>query len=128
MSPEAAIGEQGMSTPPIVYLMYHELELPRRPLCQSEPGYVRYIVHESNFREQIQALKTMAYRGLSVPEALSGSSRPAVAITFDDGCETDLLAAAPLLKEAGFGATFYITVGFMGKPGYLTAKQLRELS
>ena len=117
-----------MPTQQIVYLMYHELDLPGRPLCQSEPGYVRYIVYESNFREQMKSLQMMGYRGLSVPEALNGSSHSAVAITFDDGCETDLLAAAPLLKEAGFGATFYITVGFMGKPGYLTATQLRELS
>ena len=28
----------------IVFLMYHELELPGRRLCQSEPGYVRYIL------------------------------------------------------------------------------------
>jgi peptidoglycan/xylan/chitin deacetylase (PgdA/CDA1 family) len=117
-----------MSTRPIVYLMYHEIEVPGRPLCQSEPGYVRYIVRESSFREQMQSLQRMGYGGMSVPDALKGSSTPVVAITFDDGCETDLLVAAPVLKEAGFGATFYITVGFMGKPGYLTASQLRELS
>ena len=51
-----------------------------------------------------------------------------VCITFDDGCETDLLAAAPILKEFGFGATFYITVGFLGKPGYLSEAQVRNLS
>ena len=117
-----------MSAQPIVYLMYHEIEVPGRPLCQSEPGYVRYIVRESDFREQMQSLQRMGYRGLSVSEALTGSSAPAVAITFDDGCETDLLIAAPALKELAFGATFYITVGFMDKPGYLTRNQLRELS
>ena len=112
----------------IVYLMYHEIEVPGRALCQSEPGYVRYIVRESSFREQMKTLQEMGIRGLSVPEALKGSSHPVVAITFDDGCETDLLVAAPVLKEAGFGATFYITVGFMGKPGYLTTAQLRDLA
>jgi peptidoglycan/xylan/chitin deacetylase (PgdA/CDA1 family) len=108
--------------------MYHEIEVPGRALCQSEPGYVRYIVRESNFREQMQSLQQLGYRGLSVSEALQYPAAPAVAITFDDGCETDLLIAAPLLKNAGFGATFYITVGFMGNRGYLNATQLRELS
>ncbi|MDP9160200.1 MAG: hypothetical protein M3O09_08215, partial [Acidobacteriota bacterium] len=83
------------STQHIVYLMYHELEVPQRPLCQSELGYVRYIVRESSFRAQMQRLPKMGYRGLSVPEALTSSTTPAVAITFDDGCETDLLVAAP---------------------------------
>ena len=42
-----------------------------------------------------------------------------VCITFDDGCETDLIAAAPVLRESGFSATFYLTAGFLGTPGYL---------
>jgi len=33
-----------MAASPIVFLMYHELELPGRKLSQSEPGYVRYIL------------------------------------------------------------------------------------
>ena len=36
--------------------------------------------------------------------------------------------AAPILQEFGFGATFYITVGFLGKPGYLSEAQVRNLS
>jgi peptidoglycan/xylan/chitin deacetylase (PgdA/CDA1 family) len=52
---------------------------------------------------------------------------PGVVITFDDGCETDLLIAAPRLLEHGLSATFYVTTGFVGKPGYLSVQQLREL-
>ena len=33
-----------------------------------------------------------------------------------------------MLKELGFGATSYITVGFLGQPGYLSASQVRSLS
>jgi peptidoglycan/xylan/chitin deacetylase (PgdA/CDA1 family) len=110
-----------------LYLMYHELEHPPRPLCQSEPGYVRYVVTEADFRRQMQSLQNAGIGGMSVPEALT-FGKVGVAITFDDGCETDLLVAAPILKDAKFGATFYVTVGFMGKPGYLSEAQLRELS
>ncbi|MHB8216801.1 MAG: polysaccharide deacetylase family protein [Candidatus Sulfotelmatobacter sp.] len=111
----------------IVFLMYHELELPGRPLCQSEPGYVRYILSRESFREQIQWLRQDGWSGLSVSQALTFPVEKSVAITFDDGSETDLIAAAPILKESGFNATFYVTAGFLGKSGYLSPEQLRAL-
>jgi peptidoglycan/xylan/chitin deacetylase (PgdA/CDA1 family) len=67
------------------------------------------------------------WRGLNVSEALRYPSEPSVCITFDDGCETDLIAAAPVLREFGFNATFYLTTGFLGTPGYLNAGQVRDL-
>jgi peptidoglycan/xylan/chitin deacetylase (PgdA/CDA1 family) len=111
----------------IVYLIYHEIELPSRALCDDEPGYVRYIVKLRDFESHMQWLKMQSWRAMSVSQALSWDQH-AVALTFDDGCETDLLTAAPILKNAGFDATFYITVGFLGKRGYLSHRQVRELS
>jgi peptidoglycan/xylan/chitin deacetylase (PgdA/CDA1 family) len=35
--------------------------------------------------------------------------------------------AAPLLRDVGYNATFYVTVEFLNQPGYLTSSQLREL-
>jgi peptidoglycan/xylan/chitin deacetylase (PgdA/CDA1 family) len=107
--------------------MYHELELAGRGLCQTEPGYVRYILTLDTFRQQMQWIKDSGFQGLSVSEAVRHPSVPSVCITFDDGCETDLVAAAPVLREFGFHATFYITSGFLGTPGYLNADQMREL-
>ena len=49
-------------------------------------------------------------------------------ITFDDGCETDLITAAPILKQHCFGATFFVVSGFIGKRGFLSQPQLRELA
>lgn len=74
----------------------------------------------------MEFIKSKGWRGVCVSEALSHQPGN-IAITFDDGCETDLINAAPVLKEFGFGATFYITTGFMGKRGYLNSSQLREL-
>jgi peptidoglycan/xylan/chitin deacetylase (PgdA/CDA1 family) len=109
-----------------VFLMYHELEEPRRTLCQSDPGYVRYVLSSAQFRAQMQLLRDKGWRGVSVSEGLTHSS-DAIVITFDDGCETDLLCAAPILREFRFGATFYITTGFLGNPGYLSHAELQEL-
>ena len=110
-----------------VFLMYHEIELPNRKFCQSEPGYVRYVIAIDEFRAQMSAIRESGLCGVSLSEALSFSS-PAVALTIDDGCETDLLAIAPVLKQFGYTATFYITAGLLGKPGYMSTSQLRELS
>lgn len=110
-----------------VFLMYHELEAQGRPLCQSEQGYVRYVVNEPHFREQMRWLQSAGIRGLSVTDALKEHSAGDIVITFDDGCETDLTIAAPILRQANFGATFFVTVGFLGRPGYLVESQVREL-
>src|ERR1700730_8693784 len=117
-----------MAAGSMTYLMYHELELPGRPLCETESGYVRYVLSESDFRAQVLWLKTESWQGMSVSQGLKSTDGRAVAITFDDGAETDLIAAAQVLSEAGFQATFYITVGFLGKRGYMSASQLRALS
>lgn len=112
----------------MVFLMYHELESAGRPLCQTEAGYVRYILRKEDFEAQLEELKQTGWRGVSVSQAVGSFDEKTVAITFDDGCETDLLYAAPLLRARNFGGTFYITTGFLGKRGYLSHAQLRELS
>ena len=109
-----------------VFLMYHEIEAAGRPLCQSEPGYVRYVITEESFRQQISWLQQTNSKGTSVEQWLDSHSG-GVVITFDDGCASDLLIAAPLLKQAGFGATFYITLGFLGRPNYMVPAQVWEL-
>jgi peptidoglycan/xylan/chitin deacetylase (PgdA/CDA1 family) len=111
----------------IVFLMYHELEIAGRNLCQAEPGYVRYILPLETFRSQMAWIKASGWHGLNVGEALRYPAEPSVCITFDDGCKTDLIAAAPVLRESGFNATFYLTAGFLGTPGYLNASQVRDL-
>jgi peptidoglycan/xylan/chitin deacetylase (PgdA/CDA1 family) len=114
----------------VAFLMYHEVEVPGRPLCQDAPGYVRYVVRESELRAQIDRLKRAGFAGVSVGGAFSGveDAGRRVAITFDDGCETDLTVAAPVLHGAGFGATSYVTVEHVGRRGYLSRAQLRELA
>ena len=112
---------------PIVFLMYHELEIEGRKLVQSGPGYVRYILPLETFRSQMEWVKKSGFDGLSVGEAIRYPRQPSVCITFDDGCETDLIAAAPILKELGCRATFYLTAGFLGTPGYLRSEQVQEL-
>jgi peptidoglycan/xylan/chitin deacetylase (PgdA/CDA1 family) len=111
-----------------ICLMYHEIETPGRPLCQSEPGYVRYVVTEDALSQQICYLQKEGMRGVSISQALSEPVAKNIVITFDDGCASDLTVAIPVLRDAGFGATFYITLGFLGRPGYLRPEQVREIA
>jgi peptidoglycan/xylan/chitin deacetylase (PgdA/CDA1 family) len=112
-------------------LMYHELERRGRPLADTTSGYVRYVVGESRFAEQMAWLAAAGLRGVAIGRALErGFAAPQqVAITFDDGCESDLVVAAPLLARNGFGATFYIVSRWVGRRhGFLSRVQLRELA
>lgn len=112
----------------IVFLMYHELETPGRQLDRTDPGYFRYVLPESSFRSQMDYLKRNGWRGLSVTQALDFPDGRSVAVTFDDGCETDLLVAASILQQNGFNATFFVTCGRLGKVGFLSPSQVKELS
>lgn len=112
------------------FLMYHELARPGRPLNDTDPGYVRYAIDESRFARQLATIAAGGLRGTSVGEwrTAGGDATGLAVITFDDGCETDLVVAAPLLSARGFSATFYVVSTWVGRPGFLTPSQLRELS
>ena len=112
----------------MTFLMYHEIEAAGRGLCDTDPGYVRYVVSEATFRDQLAQLRADGYAGIRVGQWLAGNcDRQAVVITFDDGSETDALIAAPLLAEMGFTATFYVIAGRVGQRGYLSPAQLYTL-
>jgi peptidoglycan/xylan/chitin deacetylase (PgdA/CDA1 family) len=109
--------------------MYHELEPAGHTLCQSEPGYLRYVLRKEEFESQMLLLSEHCFQGVNVSQGLSNTQPgPAVVVTFDDGCETDLTVAAPILLSRGFNATFYLVAGFVGRQGYLSATQARELA
>ncbi|HXJ96824.1 MAG TPA: polysaccharide deacetylase family protein [Terriglobia bacterium] len=113
----------------MVYLMYHELELPGHALCQNQPGYVRYVLRKDEFQHQLALLSKHGFQGLNVSQDRNGDHPGSgIVITFDDGCETDLTVAAPLLLSRGFQATFYLVVGFLGRRGYLSGAQATELA
>ena len=62
--------------------------------------------------------------------AEKASSRRIVVLTFDDSVVSHATFVAPLLKEYGFGATFFITEGFeflIDKKHYMTWEQIKRL-
>lgn len=50
-----------------------------------------------------------------------------VMLTFDDGYRDNFTLAAPILKQYGLVATFYVVTGDIGNPEYMTWEQVSEL-
>jgi peptidoglycan/xylan/chitin deacetylase (PgdA/CDA1 family) len=107
----------------VPFLMYHVLG------DEDLDADQRYVIASRDFAAQLAYLDG-SYEVQSVGGALATPPgvRPRVVLTFDDGNASDLEIAAPLLVERGFGATFYAVPGLLGRRGFLSVPQLRELA
>ncbi|MFO1062531.1 MAG: polysaccharide deacetylase family protein [Pirellulales bacterium] len=78
------------------------------------------------------ALSNLGYGQDTKPAAVSLKAIPdkLVVLTFDDSSKSHYTVARPLLKQYGFGATFFITEGFDfrdNKKDYMTWEEIRAL-
>lgn len=71
----------------------------------------QYKVDVSAFEEQVAALQ--------------GKD---VVFTFDDGGESFIAKAAPILEKYGFKGLFFISTNYIGSAGFLTVGQIKELA
>ena len=102
-------------------LVYHTISAPPRPL----PGDID--IARDKFVRQLQWLSRWR-RVVRLEETLTAGSGRLVALTFDDGYRDNLTVALPLLEEHGFPMTLFVTAGFVGREGYLSRSELREIS
>lgn len=124
----AANGQgQEVSMPAIPALSYHNV----RAYSTQNPAY---FISPERFEEQIKRLKERGYRAILPNEVeavfYEGKqiSRKSVLISFDDTRADHYLAAAPILEKYGYRGTFYIMTVSIGKAGYMSKEQIRELS
>lgn len=91
----------------VVVLCYHSID-PSLPFASASPAL---------FRAQLEWLAgSCEVVRLSDVPALArtgGRTRPAVAVTFDDGYADNHTHALPLLEATGVPATFFLTAGFV---------------
>lgn len=64
----------------------------------------------------------------ALSELFSDSKEKRFALTFDDVFENVYTNAYPILKKLGIPFTLFVSSGFIGKEGYLTAEQLKEIA
>jgi peptidoglycan/xylan/chitin deacetylase (PgdA/CDA1 family) len=94
-------------------LAYHGIDWLSEPVVNWDGLQVRPRVFRSHLRELSRRYHVVPLS--TVMDALTnGGGLPddAVAITFDDGYRNNLTVAAPILKEFGFPATFFVSTGF----------------
>lgn len=86
------------------------------------------------FEAQLKTLYNKCYNSIFVSDLgksiADGSQLPAksIALTFDDGYEDMYTNTLPLLKKYNMKGTMYIIVNALGKPGYLTKEQVKEMA
>ena len=92
-----------------------------------------YNISEAEFEAILSRLKKLGYRTASSREFFAWRQgkmdlpKRTVVLTFDDGYKNHLERVAPLLIRYRFGGTFFITVGLVGKQGYLSWEDLKRM-
>ena len=105
-------------------LMYHGIGA-------EAPGDARYVVSAERFAAQLEAIRAAGHRVVSLAAlraAEGAGARPPVVLTFDDGRQSDFTGAYPGLRERGLHGEFFVNPGTVGRPGYVTWPQLREMA
>jgi peptidoglycan/xylan/chitin deacetylase (PgdA/CDA1 family) len=112
--------------------MYHRLGA--APLPDREPQEEMYAVTPDTFESHLDVLARSRCSLASPTEIaaglLEGGALPprATLLTFDDGNATDHSCVLPALLGRGLRAIFFITPARIGKPGFMSWDDLRELT
>jgi len=91
-------------------------------------------VSPKDFDRQMKFLKDNKYNIIKFSEAvdllIDKKKIPpkTVVLTFDDGKDNNYINAYPILKKYNITATMFVIPGHCGLPGYMTGRQIRELS
>jgi peptidoglycan/xylan/chitin deacetylase (PgdA/CDA1 family) len=114
--------------------MYHRIVSDRCPVPGGDLDEARYAVSLGDFESQLRRIADHGYRAVSIRDVYDrlsgGDSVPAnwVGVTFDDGNRSDFEHARPLLLEAGFSATFFVSVERLGVPGGLEPEMVAGMA
>lgn len=92
-----------------------------------------YAVPVAEFKEQLDYLQAQGYTTISMQDfvrARKGKQelpdKPLI-LTFDDGYEDNYTTLLPMLEERGMKATVYMVTNSIGRKGYLSWNQLRDM-
>jgi peptidoglycan/xylan/chitin deacetylase (PgdA/CDA1 family) len=109
----------------VLILMYHRV-------ADDAGGAEKYVMPVDAFSGQLDALREDGFTFISPHDFVSGRSPLAgskpVLVTFDDGTEDHYLNVFPLLEKRGITGLFFVTAGRVGRTGYLTREELKEMA
>lgn len=90
---------------------------------EREVGADLYDVRAKDFKEQLDLITAKGLGVKKIEEAGTGD----VVITFDDGELNNFQLALPVLKTHRFPAYFFVISKRVGRPGYMSMEDLREM-
>lgn len=91
-----------------------------------QPTARRYKHSVGTFQQYLDVIEATGLPVRTGDGLHSDTTNLSVVLTFDDGGASAPIAAA-LLEERGWRGMFFITTDLIGKPGFVTAEQIREL-
>jgi peptidoglycan/xylan/chitin deacetylase (PgdA/CDA1 family) len=92
-----------------------------------------YYISTYDFEQQMYLLHQWGYQTISVELLVRAITQGAelppkpIILTFDDGSETVVTTALPILQKYNFTGTAYIVHNYIGITNYMNADQIREL-
>jgi peptidoglycan/xylan/chitin deacetylase (PgdA/CDA1 family) len=90
-------------------------------------GAATYKVDATVFAQHLDAVRATGLPIVVDPIRPPERPSPTVIWTFDDGGSGFAAHAADLLEQRGWRGQVFMTTGWIGKPGFLTGPQLRDL-
>jgi peptidoglycan/xylan/chitin deacetylase (PgdA/CDA1 family) len=89
-----------------------------------------YTVGAARLREQLETLAESGLEPLTPAQVLEGKEhlRPGYLLTFDDATLDHYEVVLPLLAERRHAAVFFMPTAKLGRPGYVSPAQAREIS
>ena len=115
----------------VVALRFHEVVADGRPAAADSDRH--HAVRASELEQLLSGLRHLGCQTVSSrafrawQQGAKTLPDRAVVLTFDDGYASHFDLVAPLLLRYRFSGTFFVTVGRIGRPGYLTWEQLQKL-
>jgi peptidoglycan/xylan/chitin deacetylase (PgdA/CDA1 family) len=96
-----------------IILNFHGLGVPHTGVEAAEAPYWLSVAHFDQVLDHVQSYT-------------SGGGR--VRLTFDDGNKSDIEIAVQRLRQRGLTATFFVLLGRMSDPRYLSDKDMRDMA
>lgn len=116
--------DKGPSHQKWVSLCYHDV---RPSVSVAGGGPDRFAVPLVMFERMLEVITREGFEGCSLEQALRRVGQPRVAITFDDATAGQFDHAVPALRKHGMTATIYVVTDWVGRPGFMTWDQLRQV-
>ena len=111
-------------------LLYHGLWTDSAQLQGRSAAEAHYWLRAEEFAAQVCRLAAYGYTTVPLNALLPDSVGPQppkpIVLTFDDGWASDWRVAVPILRRLGWRAELFVTVDWIGRPGFMTWEEVGE--